>query len=225
MRGAHKAAAIVIAILAVILTETSPAAALGQWPAAPWAIPTGTRIGNWIWGTPLPGGATHTGVDLWTKLDCTGTGSDGVEGEAVYATAGATVKYLWWLNSDNTVTTSPKAGDAGSVKFGVSLYHQAAYLYTYYWHMANQSTRVSYVNSSLAVGQGVTMGTLLGYQGNATGVYNSCTHLHFTVSTNPGGDDWSTAVNPTYYIGPDVSYTSPNHVPTDGSYLVSYNGP
>lgn len=212
----------IVATVALLVAQQSPSLALGQWPAAPWAIPSGTRIGNFIWGTPTSVG-THTGVDIWTKLDCTGSGADGVQGEPVYATAGATVQYLWWLNSDGTSTTYAK--DGGSIKYGVSLSHSAAYVYTYYWHMGNQATGASYVAPSLAPGQAVSMGTFLGYQGNATGVLNQCTHLHFTVSTNPSGDTWSTAVNPTYYIGPDVSYTSPTHVPTDGTFLVSYNGP
>jgi hypothetical protein len=219
-----------VAGLLIALLLATPALALGDWPNAPWAIPTANYVGSYVYGTPTSWGP-HTGVDILTNNDCTPSGS-GARGADVYAASNAQVVYLWWLwrMSDGSYQVHNFDGTGqlnviGSTKYGVSLYDssQPQASYQYYWHMADQQTFDSYVSTALQPNQTVTMGTYLGTQGNATGTGSVCTHLHFTASTSGTGDSWSAAVDPSPLLGPDLNDDANGRVPA--GYPLSYNGP
>src|SRR5919204_368520 len=209
-----------VAGLLIALLLATPALALGDWPNAPWAIPTANYVGSYVYGTPTSWGP-HTGVDILTNNDCTPSGS-GARGADVYAASNAQVVYLWWLwrMSDGSYQVHSFDGTGqlnviGSTKYGVSLYDssQPQASYQYYWHMADQQTFDSYVSTALQPNQTVTMGTYLGTQGNATGTGSVCTHLHFTASTSGTGDSWSAAVDPSPLLGPDLNDDANGRVP------------
>jgi hypothetical protein len=210
-----------LTVATLVLSAQVSADALGIWPSAPWAVPSGHWVGNFIWGTPTSAG-THTGVDLWTNQDCTGNWDNGHQGTNVYSPAAGSVVYVWWLNTDGS-TTSYQV-NSSSIKYGISIYHPSLGRYTYYWHMANMATGTSYIMAAIVPGLNVYEGTELGWQGDATGVLNQCVHLHFTVSSSSSGDSWGSSLDPSSFIGPNLNYFDGNHVPTNATYGVDYNG-
>jgi hypothetical protein len=227
MRGALKTLLAVACAIALVLGTSTPAGAYGVW-----AIPSGHLVGWYIYGTPINtqqwGLVHHTGVDFLTNGDCTGNWDGGHQGTNVYSPTWGTVQYVFWLNPNGTVTTS--SGGTGSKEYGLSIYNPGYGKYMYFWHMANNTNTTSYIMSAIAPGLNVVEGTQLGWQGDATGVFDTCVHLHFTVSTNGSGDflwrDGFTCdcVDPTSYIGPNLNYFSPDHVPANATYPIDYDG-
>jgi hypothetical protein len=214
---------IVLCATAIALSSSSPASAYGYW-----AIPSGHYVGNWIFGTPIPGTSyLHTGIDFWTNGDCTGNWDSGHQGTNVYSPTWGTVQKVYWLTG---TTTTDYWVNGSSKKYGILIYNPAYGRYLYFWHMANNTNTTSYMMSAITPGLNVYEGTQLGWQGDATGVYDTCVHLHFTVSTS-GSGDWSwpsggscNCVDPSPYIGVNVNYSSPSHVPTNATYRVDYDG-
>jgi hypothetical protein len=138
------------------------------------------------------------------------------------------VQWVFWLNSDGSVTTY--AAGSGSKKYGLVMFNPTYGKYIYFWHMANNTTTQSYVATYIAPGLNVVEGTALGYQGDATGVFNTCVHLHFTVSTSGTGDFlWPAGgtcncLDPSSYVGYNLNNDNPSHVPANGTYLIQYDG-
>ncbi len=204
-------------VMLITMASTSEALALPPWPNAPWAIPTNGYVGNFIWGTPTDIG-THTGVDFWTRLDCLGSGG-GSQGEVVRATTDGVVESIYNISGVPAI---------------VVVNHQG--IWTWYEHLADAYSSTSYIASSIWPGAAVVTGTILGWQGNRTGVLTTCVHLHFTVSISGQSDTWANSVNPSWYLGPDLNQSSPGHVPNDWTtcqaagystspcYYVTYNG-
>lgn len=224
MRRVVRASLTAFLALVVALSAQTQAAAYGYW-----AIPSGHWVGNWIWGTPLSSNTyRHTGVDLWTNHDCTGNWDNGHQGTNVYSPTWGTVQAIYWLTPGYGTTSAWV--NSNSKKYGIRIYNSAYNKYLYFWHMANNTNTTSYVMSALYVGENVVQGTQLGGQGDATGVFDTCVHLHFTVSTSSAGDPlWlyngsCNCVDPSPYMGVDVSWYSANHVRTDTYYGLDYDG-
>lgn len=213
----RKAIVFLLAV-ALLASQTSHANALGQWPSAPYAYPTSSWIGDWLWGT----NGNHSGADLWG----TESGS-GSQGPSVYAAYRGTISNLWWLcDLGGTYDTRNYncAGSPGVVratKYGVTITNDDG-LVVHNWHMADQGSFSSWVNPSLTVGQWVPQGQWLGWQGNATGVAFVLLHLHVTVGYNPNADLYQYSFDPTPYIGPNLRWDSPLRNPRQ---FFSYNGP
>lgn len=206
-----------IATIALLVTQVTPAHALGIWPSAPYAYPSSSWVGQWLYGT----NGNHTGADLWGSQS--GAGS---QGPSVFTAYAGTVRNIWWLCDKSGGVYITKnyncIGDSGvirSTKYGISIENDDG-MATFYWHMARQSDFQSWVDPSLAVGQWLRQGHWLGYQGNATGVGFVLLHLHFTVGTNVNADFWSYSTDPSPKVGPNLRANSPEI----GNYY-SYNGP
>src|SRR5205814_1985315 len=91
----------------------------------------------------------------------------------------------------------------------LSLAGEPSTVYTWYLHMADDSSSTSYVNPKLVVGQYYPMGTLLGHQGNrrivainGLRIGDAVTHLHFQVQTNDTDLFFSNSLDPSPFIGP-----------------------
>lgn len=200
-----------------IFSQSRPAYALGNWPSAPYAYATSSYVGQWLYGT----NGNHTGADLWGSVN--GSGSIG---PSVYSAYSGYIRNVWWLwdKGGNVYEThnydgTGQPGVLRSTKYGVSIQNDDGKA-TFYWHMADQSTFSSWVDSSITVGNWAPQGTYLGRQGNATGVAFVLLHLHFTVGTNYNADFWSTSLDPSPYVGPNLRDGSPEI----GNYY-TYNGP
>lgn len=203
----------------IVIANASPANALGQWPNAPYAYPTDSWVGDWLYGT----NGNHTGADLWGTQS--GAGS---QGPAVHAAYQGYVANLWWLceQSGGVFITRnydcrSDPGVLRSTKYGVTIVGDDG-IVTHYWHMADQATFSSWVQWDLFVDHWVPQGKLLGYQGNATGVAFTLLHLQFTVGYNYTQDSFAYAFDPTPYVGPNLRDGSPYQ---GRRAWFAYNGP
>src|SRR5919109_5075052 len=103
-----------------LVAQSRPAAALGNWPSAPYAYMTSSYVGQWLY---LSNNGNHTGADFWGSVD--GSGSIG---PSVYTAYSGYVKNLWYLwdygNGTFGVHNYDGTGQPGvtrSVKYGVSM--------------------------------------------------------------------------------------------------------
>lgn len=206
--------AVVVSALALLLAQTVPARALPPYPGAPYAVPTNSWVGSFLFGS----NGTHTGADLWGSAS--GAGS---QGPSVYSAYSGYVSNVWWLcDFGGGVYETRNYSCGGAVrttKYGVTITVDDGGV-IHNWHMADQATFSSWVNPDLAVGQWRPMGTWLGWQGNATGVGTVLLHLHFTYGVHPDFDWWTYALDPSPKVGPNLRDDSPLR----GQPLY-YNGP
>ena len=213
-----------VTIAVLLIAQSTPGRALGQWPNAPYAYPSSSWVGYYLYGT----NGNHTGADLWGTQN--GLGS---QGPSVYSAYAGTVKNLWWLcDMGGGVYETRNYNCAGSpgviraTKYGVTILNDDGKA-AHYWHMADQGTFSSWVEPALAVNQWLLQGTWLGYQGNATGVGTVLLHVHFTVGTNVNADFWQYSVDPSPYVGPNLRHGSPDQPPlgSQATTWYGYNGP
>lgn len=215
--------ATLVGIVALLITLGSPnvgvpnVLAVGQdWDNAPMAIPSDGWVHK-LWEGVYP---LHNGIDIWTNQNSNGSG----RGNPVYLPhSGKLVSKVLDNNGKNIVYAGlifeheidavysshlPKDSDGDPI----------LHVWTFYWHMADEDSATSYINSDLQVGQMYDAGTYLGDQGNRKMLGDKVVHLHLTVSKS---NSESETLDPTPYLGPDFSV--PRTI--DDPYWVSYNGP
>lgn len=189
---------LVVVIAAGVLADVGPAAAVGPYgwePTSDWC--------GFTWRQRFPDGFVHNGWDIWTlQYPATG-GISGARGFPVQLPAEGVLKdkYTW-----------PGTNKLWGLRFD----HPALGLSTTYWHMAHLelgSSITSYVESTLVKGNTYPVGTFLGYQGDLTGLEDTVTHLHLTVTDLGVADNGTVEVsrnpgnaggNPTYLLGRDL---------------------
>ena len=150
--------------------------------------PTTGYVG-WIFGRD-----GHNGIDIWTNTS--GTGNNGSKGNPIYPPYPGQVTSIY---VDQRLATQ-----------GIRVEHAALGLWTFYWHMADESTGQSYIEPDL-LWKSVNIDSLLGYQGNrrwwTTG--DVITHLHLTVSSS---DAESNAIDPSSYFDTRLNWADPQHI-------------
>ena len=185
--------------------------ALFQWP-------TRGTIGSWIFGS---NNGKHYGVDIIHPQGTT-LGDE----VTVYPVYTGKVFDIW---TDYGREINDKCAYRGGIKSVIVIYHPDINLYSMYFHMANESDNVSYIDSNIRIGQEVYTTTRLGKMGNR--VYNPCTdgestgavfHHHFAITTC--GTSGSCGINPNpYFPGYQLNINEPNRTPI-GTYVSPGSG-
>lgn len=145
----------------------------------------------------------HNGIDIWTNTS--GTGNSGSKGNPIYPPYPGKVTAIY---------TDPRGAQQG-----IRVEHTALGLWTHYFHMADENTGQSYIESGL-LWKSVDTNTLLGYQGNR--IWNPgdlITHLHLTVAN---GSADSNAIDPSPYFDTKLNWSDPQHI--GWMYYVEHNG-
>lgn len=135
----------------------------------------------------------HAGIDIWTNVNGKGLNSYSSKGSAVHAACSGTVTSIYYPNEEIEITCQP-----------ISDYYQSIVpslkVKTLYAHLGDAISKEVY--HSLHLGQKVTAGEIIGYQGNVSSIapWNRVTHLHFGVyDLSKGGIP--KPINPAPYIG------------------------
>ncbi len=169
----------------------------------PFIVPTSgiAPSVNFLFTGPLDQGK-HEGIDIWTNIN--GTGMDGQtygKGNPVYASCSGYVRNIWEENGDVSIVCDPI-----DPIFKNKL--PSLEVKTLYGHMADQFSSEVYIYVS--VGQRVTKGEFIGYQGNRCyyAPQNRVVHLHFGIYDISDGKH--VPLDPEPYIG--VSCTTLNQV-------------
>jgi len=158
---------------------------------APFSFPTQGFIG-YIWDDSFRPGHRHQGLDIFSRLE---------PGEApVYAAyAGYLTRLADWKSS--VIVRIPE-----------DPLFPGRQIWTYYTHMADPSGDISYISAEFPPGtkeKYVEAGTLLGYQGNYSGVADTPVgvHLHFSIVKDNGNGlylnelDINNTLDPSEYFG------------------------
>lgn len=181
---------LVIALIVTLeIAKAQPAAAASMYfPSA--------DICGWVYNDVKDGNANHNGVDIWTNSLRRGmypSSSDPLRGFPVQ------------LAADGQFTgyyTLPATGQI----YGMSFYHPAADVSTFYWHMAPwDGSGRTFTQPGFVIGATYPVGSFLGYQGNLSDpIFNDDTvHVHFTITQSTTFDDGALATgrDPTSYLG------------------------
>lgn len=163
----------------------------------PFTVPTKGIVGtyNGTFGGNMHG-IRHLGIDIWTTTQNNGSLKSHI-GNPVYSACNGKVGKITAENGAVTIKCDPIP------KFFAVPEHE---VYTHYSHMGHAETKQLYI--TVATGQRVHSGELIGYQGDLSSFFPEMrnVHLHFSVfsglsETDPKGG----AYNPCLYIGGDCS--------------------
>lgn len=134
----------------------------------------------------------HGGIDIWTRLDGKGVDGSTSKGYPVYAACSGLVIRVYQPNEEIEILCD-------EIKSAFKNVVPSLKVKTLYAHMGDAVNKTRY--HSLKVGQRVTKGELIGYQGNVSSIVpvNRVTHLHFGIYdlTQPGRP----TLDPEPYIG------------------------
>ncbi len=135
----------------------------------------------------------HPGIDIWTNAN--GRGLDGVtsRGYPVYSACTGRVIRIFEPNQEIEVMCEHLSGEYADLVPTLKIK-------VLYSHMGDGKTKAKY--HTLRMGQYLTQGELIGYQGNISSFapQNTITHLHFGVyDVSRGGK--GIAIDPAPYIG------------------------
>lgn len=143
--------------------------ALSRFRGAPFLLPSTGFIG-FLWGDSFKQGRRHQGIDIFSGTD-----------------VGVTPVYAAY---DGYLTRLSGWKSSVIIRIPSDPIQTGRQIWTYYTHMAYETGRSLIVN---AFPQGiydkfVSAGTLLGYQGNYSGIPNRPTgvHLHFSIVRDDG---------------------------------------
>lgn len=149
-------------------------------------FPSADRCG-WVYNDVKNNNASHNGIDIWTNAQARGiwpTSSDPLRGMPVQ------------LAADGQFTGYQTLSETGQI-YGMSFYHPALGVSTWYWHMApKDGSGRTFTQGGYVVGQTYPAGTFLGYQGNlSASIFNDNTvHLHLTITSGTTFDNGSFGV-------------------------------
>lgn len=186
---ALRAAIVLLLVIAFQVAYGRPAAAASMFfPSADYC--------GWVYNDVKNNNANHNGVDIWTNTIRRGmypSSSDPLRGFPVQ------------LATDGQFTGYYTLSETGQT-YGMSFYHPALNVSTFYWHMApRDGSGRTFTQPGLVVGATYPGGTFLGYQGNLSAAFlnDDTVHVHFTITQGTVFDDGSLAVgkDPTGYLG------------------------
>lgn len=182
-------------VLSVALLVTFPIVRAQPAAAASMFFPSADYCG-WVYNDVKNNNPNHNGVDIWTNTLRRGmypSSADPLRGFPVQ------------LAAEGQFTGYYALGETGQI-YGMSFYHPALDVSTFYWHMAPRDgsgrtfTQAGFVN-------GVTypVGTFLGYQGNLSDPLfrDDTVHVHFTITQSRtfDGGSLSAGKDPSSYLG------------------------
>lgn len=176
-------------------------------------FPTRGTIGSFIFGSNY---GKHYGVDIIAPQ-----GSTLGDEITVFPIYRGVIHSIWTdygrKNSSNICTPS------GGIKSVIVIYHSDINLYSMYFHMGNETTNTSYIDSNIYPGKEVDTSDRLGKMGNR--IYNPCTdgesygavfHHHFSVTTC--STSGSCGIDPTPYFPGYILKEGSNRTPV-GTYV------
>jgi murein DD-endopeptidase MepM/ murein hydrolase activator NlpD len=165
---------------------------------APFQVPTSGYIG-YLWDDSFRPGHRHQGIDIF--------GSSEPGGTPIYA---AHAGYLTRLSDWKSTLI---------IRIPRDPLQPSRQIWTYYTHMAS-SVGESYIVSDFPPGTSekfVEAGTLLGYQGNYSGVPNNPTgiHLHFSIVLDDGEGNYLNELNIKNTLDPSPYFGLPLNANTN----------